>query len=129
MIVDTTFVIDLLKGDSAATAKAFALEKRGELLATTTISVFEVWQGLGKKTLREQFEKTLNFLNSINCLPFDFDSAIEAGEIERQLRESGQKIDPEDCMIAGVAIIHHERLLTRNVKHFARIKGIEMETY
>lgn len=38
-------------------------------------------------------------------------------------------IDLEDIMIAAIAITNNEKLITRNEKHFRRIKGLEVEGY
>ena len=39
------------------------------------------------------------------------------------------KIDPEDAMLAGIAIQNNEPLLTRNRKDFAGIPELKVETY
>lgn len=38
-------------------------------------------------------------------------------------------IDPEDAMIAGIALINNETVLTKNVEHFSRIRDLKIETY
>ena len=129
MILDTSFIIDLLRGNSAATAKIIEIEKKNEPIATTTISVFEIAQGLPRKASEEKTEKTLELFRSINIIGFDFESAIEAGNIQRRLMATGQKIDPEDAMIAGIAKTQRQKVLTRNEKHFRIIHGLEIETY
>jgi len=39
------------------------------------------------------------------------------------------KIDPEDAMLAGIAIQNNEPLLTRNRKDFIGIPELKLETY
>ncbi len=129
MILDTSFIVDLLRGNAAATTKIVEIEKNSEPIATTTISVFEIWQGLSKKSGETQLEKILEMFNAINIISFDFDSAIEAGNIQRKFAAAGQKIDPEDAMIAGIAKTQRQKVLTRNQKHFRIISGLEIETY
>jgi len=129
MIFDTTFLVDLLRGNPEATTKISEIEKKNETVATTTVSVFEIWQGIPKKATEKQVEETLELFKSINILSLDFDSALEAGEIQRKLKSTGEKIDPEDAMIAGIAKTRKEKVLTRNEKHFRRIKGLEVESY
>lgn len=129
MILDTSFIVDLLRGNAAATTKIVEIEKNSEPIAATTISVFEIWQGLPKKSGEAQAEKILEMFKAINIISFDFDSAIEAGNIQRKLAAAGQKIDPEDAMIAGIAKTQRQKVLTRNQKHFSIIHGLETETY
>ncbi len=38
-------------------------------------------------------------------------------------------IDPEDTLIAGIALINNETVLTKNVEHFSRIRDLKIETY
>lgn len=129
MILDTSFIVDLLRGNATATAKILEIEKNSEPIATTTISVFEIWQGPSKKSGEAQAEKILEMFKAINIIGFDFESAIEAGNIQRKLVAAGQKIDPEDAMIAGIAKTQRQKVLTRNQKHFSIIHGLETETY
>lgn len=129
MILDTTFLIDLLRGEKSAVDKITELEGANEPVLTTSVSVFEVWQGLPKKASQAQTEKTLELFKSMDVLRLDFDSAVQAGDIQRELKSTGQMIDPEDAMIAGIAKISSEKILTRNQKHFGKIKGLKTETY
>ena len=96
--------------------------------ASASITVFELWQGLEIKDSKKR-EKILNILQSIGLLSFDFNSAKEAGNIYRELRKKGITIDAEDTMIAGIAKIYNETLLTRNVKDFRRIENLKVEGY
>ena len=41
----------------------------------------------------------------------------------------GRDIDPEDAMLAGMARVRAEKVLTRNVKHFSGIEGVTVEIY
>ena len=59
----------------------------------------------------------------------DENAAKEAAEIEFELTKEGDIIDLEDIMIAGISKARNEVLLTRNVKHFKRIKSIKFEEY
>lgn len=46
-----------------------------------------------------------------------------------QLNRNIQEIDAIDSMIAAIALLENEPLLTRNTKHFTRIKGLRVESY
>ena len=50
---------------------------------------------------------------------------------ERGAREDSRKLedDPEDAMIAGIAKVHGEAVITRNVRHFVNIERVEIEKY
>lgn len=57
------------------------------------------------------------------------ESAVVAGGIDGNLIKKGLKIDPEDSMIAGIAMSRGETILTRNTEHFGKIEGLNIETY
>ena len=55
--------------------------------------------------------------------------AEKAGEIHGTLAKGGQGIDNIDAMIAATALLENETVLTRNIKHFSRVKGLRVESY
>ena len=73
--------------------------------------------------------KILEILDGQIILKFDKESAEKAGEIDGNLIKEGNTIGPIDTMIAGTAITKNEKVLTRNIKDFSRIKGLNIETY
>lgn len=129
MILDSCFLIDFLNNKKEAVEKYDELKKRQEELFITTVSVFEITQGISKHHEQEKIDKIRDFLKSISCYYFDFESAQIAGEIMKELREKGKQTDVGDAMIGGIALAHNQTILTRNTKHFERIKNIKTETY
>ena len=128
MILDTCFLIDLLKNNKDAVAKAQVLDETDTPSFATTVTVFELWQGVHDAS-EEERERVLTLLSSVGIHVLDFEGAKQAGEIFDILRREGQKIEPEDCLIAGIARSHNEPVLTRNVKHFSLVKNMRYETY
>jgi predicted nucleic acid-binding protein len=130
MIADTSFLIDIMKSDKEAIKKAEEIEKNGNTIAVTSISIFELFVGvtLSIKQDRERY-KINRILKGLPIMSFDEDSAIEAGKIFAQKRKNGMLIDPEDSMIAGICSRRNEILITRNIKHFNDIEGLRIESY
>ena len=131
MILDTSFLIDLLrKGDEQAKNKAEELDQKLEVKSITSISIMELWRGALRSANREhEKQKIEGLISSLMSYTFNELAAKKAAEIEENLRMSGEMIDLEDVMIAAIALVHHEKVLTRNVKHFERIKNLRVETY
>jgi len=77
----------------------------------------------------EEREKVLRILGSLPHLPLDASSASKAGMIYAHRVKEKAKIDPEDAMLAGIAIQNNEPLLTLNRKNFAGIPELKVETY
>lgn len=128
MICDTTFLIDLMRNVPAAAEKARQLTRQKTKIAVTAITVFEIQRGMGHAS--EEKRKKLNqALDGLATLVLDRPGATRAAQIDAQLKDKGLEIEPEDCMIAGIALEHGESILTRNVKHFSRVPGIQVESY
>ncbi|OGJ17383.1 hypothetical protein A3K73_06190 [Candidatus Pacearchaeota archaeon RBG_13_36_9] len=93
-------------------------------------TIIELIRGLDSLNLREtEKDRIEDFISLVTTLSLDRKSAIKAGNIDSELIKKGEKIDIEDVMIAAIAITNNERLVTRNEKHFSRIKNLEIETY
>jgi tRNA(fMet)-specific endonuclease VapC len=73
--------------------------------------------------------KVLDTLASMNILGLNAKSAAKAGEVQGKLIREGKMIDPADAMIAGIALLINEIVLTKNVEHFSRIRALITETY
>lgn len=129
MILDTTALIDIIKGNPAIDKKLDELEDNNIATFITSVSVFEIWQGSADIENKEEFHKIQILLESLGVFLFDIPSAQEAGTIHASLKKKGMVIDPEDSMIAGIAKNRQEPLLTRNVKHFDRVPGLDVQTY
>ena len=122
MIADTSFLIDIMKYDKDAIKKAEEIEKKGNTIAITSISIFELFIGVTLSIKQDQERNKINrIINGLSIISFDEDSAREAGRIFAQKRKNGTVIEPEDSMIAGICSRRNEILITRNIKHFSDI--------
>ncbi len=130
MIADTSFLIDIMKSDKEAIKKAEEIEKNGNTIAVTSISIFELFVGVALSIKQDRERNKINrILKGLPIISFDEDSAIEAGKIFAQKRKNGMLIDPEDSMIAGICSRRNEILITRNIKHFNDIESLRIESY
>ncbi len=62
----------------------------------------------------------------MNILPFGEEEARIAAEIRQAVEGQGQPIGMADYLIAGVCVAADAVLLTRNRKHFERVKGLKL---
>ncbi|MFH0836948.1 MAG: PIN domain-containing protein [Candidatus Aenigmatarchaeota archaeon] len=130
MIVDTTFVIDIMRKDEKALFRLKQLVSRGEPQIITAPTLFELYSGIMQSNKPDvEKQKVLQMLSNLIIWHFDAESAKKSGEIDGGLCREGKKIDPIDSMIAGIAIAKGERLLTRNIKDFSKIVELDIETY
>ena len=129
MILDTCFIIDLLNNQEDAVRKAQELERKNIPLFTTSITVFEIWQGVADMNNKNKLARINILLEGLALLNLDCENAKIGVGIHSELYTQGKPIQPEDSMIAGICLKERQKLLTKNKKHFGRIKGLELEIY
>jgi len=65
-------------------------------------------------------------LDAIPVLDFDAAAADHAANAGRALRDSGTPLPMADLAIAGICLSLEVPILSRNVRHFERIEGLEI---
>lgn len=129
VILDTSFLIDLLRGKEEVKKLWEDIERNEAKVAIATPSIMELWSGACRAKLpAKEKEKIKELGRGLEIMSFDTKSAMEAGEIEVELMQKGLLIETEDTMIAGVARSHGERVVTSN-GHYTRIQGLQVLKY
>lgn len=130
MILDTTFLVDVLRKDRGALQRARDLEERGEPARIPTAVAFELWEGTERSThpAKEQ-ERVGDFLQRYPLLELSRRHAARAGRLAGRMERRGVALGDIDALIAGTALEEGEALLTRNVGDFERIPDLRVETY
>ena len=119
IVVDTDAFVDLLRGEGAH--RKVATLMRSERLATTAITVFEIWKGLETDSERELARRSFR---GVRVYPLSDAAARRAAELARFLRQN--PIGDRDTLIAGVCLAIQRPLLTSNLRHFRRVPGLEV---
>ena len=68
-------------------------------------------------------------ISKVNVLPISEKEAIMAGDILAEMKKTGKIIGIEDVLIAASALANQCRMVTANVRHFSRIKGLIVENW
>ena len=64
-------------------------------------------------------------LRPMQLLPFDSECATHAARIRVELEAAGTPIGPHDTLIAATVLRHQATLVTRNVREFSRVLGLQ----
>ena len=67
-----------------------------------------------------------HFMAPFRSLPYDDRAAERCGEIISTLARSGRSIGQSDCMIAAIALAEDLTVVTRNLRHFRRVRGLKV---
>ncbi len=133
--LDTSFLLDAAgRGGRQVKARAreqlASLVEAGEILTTTRFNVAELWVGVERTRNRPGELLTVEtVLEPLTVLDFDESSARVFGRITVYLHAHGSQRGDMDSLIASVVLVHGERLVTRNTRHFAGIPELVVETY
>ncbi len=124
VVVDTDILVDAGQGSPGlAAASVSELARSGEL-AVSAITVYELLQG--SRTSVERLERAHAFLASATVLDLTGDAAEMAAAVNRELERRGERIGAPDTLIAGICLDAGLPILTRNVRHFARVPGLQV---
>ena len=126
-VADSTVLIDLIKGRK----EALELLRNNETLLTTQINMYEIIKGFYLFGIsHKKIQAAIEMFENIRVLSLDDKSIMESSRIFSELSKKGQEIQDVDCLIAGIALSNGATtIITRNKKHFSRIKGLKVETY
>ncbi|OGG03630.1 hypothetical protein A2W14_03860 [Candidatus Gottesmanbacteria bacterium RBG_16_37_8] len=122
ILLDTTIIVDFLRGDSKVGAFLNNLQD------TPTISLIteaEIYQG-AKNTA--DLKKWENFISKLKVLPVTLEiSLLAINLLKRYYLSHGLHI--LDALIAATAFVHHHTLVTSNTKHFQMIKDLDLKPW
>jgi len=121
-IIDSDVMIGLLKKkhEVVEMIKNIDMSDRG----TSIICIGEIMEGLDEKQAME----LTKFFGSIQIYDVNLDIIFIFVELRKTLRKKGQMIDNMDLLIASTCLANNLTLITGNVKHFERIKGLNIKT-
>lgn len=112
-LVDTSVLIDYLRGDTEAARTLEAHRAHGRLHASE-ITRLDVLTGMRPS----EETPTRSLLATLTWHPVDEQVAEFAGELGRRWLRSHHTIDGADLAIAATAMLTGSELLTRNIRHF-----------
>ena len=128
--LDTDFLVALLRNHPEATKKAEEYDSIQAEISTTSMNVFEIYLGAFRsKEANKNVTQADELFNSVNILLLTQESSKKSGEILSTLLQEGKPIDLRDVLIAGITLVNEYTLVTRNVKHFKRIKRLSLEVW
>ena len=127
ILLDTNVVSALMNDPPEAAVVAWLDRQARSSIWTTSITVFEIQNGLGtmaggkkQAMLAEIFDRIINSIDR-RIAVFDEESALLAANLATLRQKKGRSGDLRDTMVAGIVLARNASLATRNVTHFADI--------
>ncbi len=136
LFLDTDILIGILhkKIDLDSLKNSFSSYDQ---LATTSANVYEVYFGfyklkysktkVSKLTIKKEKQAQKELFSSLIIFDMNYQASIKGAEIYHQLTSKVEKIDSFDCLIASIVLNSgFNNLLTKNIKHFGKIEGLNI---
>lgn len=129
-VLDTDLLIAFLNKDENALKAIAKIEAGLETLTTTVFNAHEVLYGsLLTKNSSENYKLTREFLLNFKVLSYDLESMEAAVELKARMKKVGNPIGLMDEMIAGICLRNKASIVTRNKRHFGRVRGLKIKKW
>ena len=126
LILDSNTISYYFRGDPQVVPRLQAV--RPADLGVPSIVEYELRYGLlrlPQEAATPRLAALAQFLRPMQVLPFDAECAAHAARIRVTLEAAGTPIGPHDTLIAATALRHQATLVTRNVREFSRVPGLQ----
>ena len=128
-VADTSFIVDLIRKNAGALDLYSDLQDRNIPIATTVVTVLELYRGAQRSRNRaKNVEWVRRLLKQFLILPIDEQACETYGALSALLQEKGASIGDFDEVIASIALCYDRELITRDT-HFSRISGLKILPY
>jgi tRNA(fMet)-specific endonuclease VapC len=127
ILLDTNVVIAFFNGNRAVLKR---IQSEIGRIALSTLVVAELDYGTkASQKAKENIEKLHRFVDIVQVVPFDLESAKIFGTIKSKLRKLGKPTGETDALIAATAMAYKALLVSGNKRHFENIEGLKIESW
>ena len=127
-LLDSNILIYFFK-DAGAVRAHFREHKDADIKICTPV-LWELMTGAYKvKDGSSQMARLKAVQDRFETLVFDLSAAQHAAKARAHLEAAGTPIGPVDTMLAGIALANQLTVVTRNVREFARVPGLQVQNW
>ncbi len=130
VVLDTDFLIDLMRGHAGAVSLLEHLLDGPDPVGISAITMMQLYHGVSRVAVpASEAARIENALKGIATYDLTREIASVAGRIDGELVVRGEGIDPADVIVGSTALLRNEPVVTRNGRHFSRIKELRLISY
>ncbi len=122
VLLDSSVLIELFRKKYKEKTLFYTLSLTYDDLFISSITYYEI--GIGNRKSHIDYWELLS--ENLNVIPLDKDCSKSAIKIYLDLLKMNKMIDLADILIGATAITNNIPIATLNVKHFERIKALEI---
>lgn len=126
LILDSNTISYYFRGDPQVVPRLQALSPAD--VGVPAIVEYELRYGLLRlppEASQPRLAALTVFLRPTQVLPFDAECAAQAARLRARLEAVGTPIGPHDTLIAATVLRYQATLVTRNVREFSRVPGLQ----
>jgi tRNA(fMet)-specific endonuclease VapC len=126
LALDSNTISYYFRGDPQVVPRMQAL--RPADVAVPAIVEYELRYGLMRlapEAAAPRLAALAQLLQPLQILPFDSECAVHAARIRAEQEAAGTPIDTHDTLIAATVLRYQATLVTRNVREFSRVAGLQ----
>jgi tRNA(fMet)-specific endonuclease VapC len=129
LLLDTNICIYLIREKPRSILERFKKHAVGDI-GISAITLAELEYGVSKSSKPAANKEALDqFVAPLELVGFDRSATAVYGKLRTTLEKKGQSIGAMDLLIAAHALALNVRLVTHNVREFARVPGLRVETW
>jgi tRNA(fMet)-specific endonuclease VapC len=129
LLLDTNICIYLIREKPRSILERFKKHAVGDI-GISAITLAELEYGVSKSSKPAANKEALDqFVAPLELVAFDRSATAVYGKLRTTLEKKGQSIGAMDLLIAAHALALNVRLVTHNVREFARVPGLRVETW
>ena len=98
-------------------------------ICISAITNAELFYGLEKKGSQRLFNEVHSVIGKCTLIDFNTSQSEIYGKIRLELEKSGTPLGDMDILIAAAALSTGAILVSHNIKHFSKIKGLKVEDW
>jgi predicted nucleic acid-binding protein len=129
-LFDTDAISETLKPKPAAAYVRWLQAVPRQDQFTSAVVVGELFKGAYRSPASEKWVRRIeaSVLPAVTVLSYNVDVARVYGQIRAELESEGRMPGEADLQIAATALFHDLTLVTGNLRHFQRVRGLRIHT-
>ena len=127
--LDTNIITAFLKNDMRVVQRVSDYLELFQKLTINIISYYEILRGLKDLGNEDKLKRFEDFIQENELVSIRKYTVEKAAEIYAYLKKEGNLIEDADILMASTAIVEDLVLITNNVKHFKRVKGLKIDNW
>ncbi len=128
-LLDTNILTAFLKGNQKIVSKISVYLDKFPILTISVITYYEILRGLKAINSTSKLKTFQGLIGKSEIENINKTTMDKASDIYANLKRQGTLIEDADILLAATALERGLVLVTDNITHFKRIKGLRIENW